>query len=113
MTDADRPYDPTIYHGAATHYRRGRPPYSPELQSFVAREVRLDGTTRLLDVGCGPGTLTVRLAPLFAEAVGVDPDADMLAEGRRAAEVLGVERIWWVRACAEELPHSRPGRIGR
>jgi hypothetical protein len=30
--------------------------------------------------------LTVRLAPLFAETVGLDPDADILTEGRRAAE---------------------------
>jgi len=40
----------------------------------------------LLDAGCGPGVLTVRLAHLFRQAVGLDPDADMLAESCRAAE---------------------------
>ena len=32
----------------------------------------------------GPGSLTLLLAPLFAEAVGVDADPDMVAEARRA-----------------------------
>jgi SAM-dependent methyltransferase len=73
-------YDPTIYDGAAAHYRHGRPPYSPQLESLLAEELNLDGGGRLLDVGCGPGVLTIRLAHLFQEAVGLDPDAAMLAE---------------------------------
>lgn len=103
-------YDPTIYLGAAAHYRFGRPPYSPELENFLARELRLDGTARLLDVGCGPGILTARLAPLFAEAVGLDPDADMLTESRRAAEDLGIAGIRWAQARAEDLPDAAPGQ---
>jgi SAM-dependent methyltransferase len=102
-------YDPTIYQGAAAHYRHGRPPYSLELEGFLSRELGLDGTGRLLDGGCGPGILTVRLAPMFAEAVGLDPDADMLMEGRRAAEELSVEGIRWVQARAEDLPDAAPG----
>ena len=39
-----------------------------------------------LDVGCGPGSLTVRLAHLFEDAVGLDPDPAMIIEGRRAAQ---------------------------
>ena len=62
-----------------------------------------------MDGGCGPGMLTVRLAPLFDEAIGLDPDTDMLAEGRRAAEEKGVTDIRWVQALAEELPGAAPG----
>ena len=83
------PYDPSIYLGSAAHYRYGRPAYSPELEAVLAQETGLDGTGRLLDVGCGPGVLTVRLAHLFAHAVGLDPDAGMLAEGCRAADERG------------------------
>jgi len=79
------PYDPTIYLGSAAHYRYGRPAYSPELEAVLTQEAGLDGTGRLLDAGCGPGVLTIRLAHLFAQAVGLDPDAGMLAEGCRAA----------------------------
>ena len=58
-------YDPTIYDGAAVHYRYGRPAYSPGLEALLIKELGLDGSGRLLDVGCGPGILTVRLARLF------------------------------------------------
>jgi SAM-dependent methyltransferase len=103
------PYDPTIYLGSAAHYRYGRPAYSPELEAVLAGEAGLDGTGRFLDVGCGPGVLTVRLAHLFTQAVGLDPDAGMLAEGRRAAEEKRVVNIRWVRGLAEDLPAVAPG----
>src|SRR5687768_4124768 len=102
-------YDPTIYHGAAAHYRRGRPAYSPQLEGVLTEELNLDRSGRLLDVGCGPGILTVRLADLFEEAVGLDPDAAMLAEGRRAAHEQGITNIRWVEARAEDLPEAAPG----
>jgi SAM-dependent methyltransferase len=103
------PYDPTIYEGAAAHYRRGRPPYSPQLEPVLTKELGLDGSGRLLDGGCGPGILTVRLAHLFEEAVGLDPDPAMLAEGRRVAAERGIANIAWVHARAEELPEAAPG----
>jgi SAM-dependent methyltransferase len=103
------PYDPTIYQGAAVHYRPGRPAYSPQLEAVLADELALDGSGRLLDGGCGPGILTVRLARLFAEAVGLDPDPAMLAEGRRVAAEQGITNIRWVEALAEDLPGAAPG----
>ncbi len=102
-------HDPTTYLGAAAHYRYGRPPYSPELEMNLAREAGLDGHGRLLDVGCGPGILTVRLAALFDEVVALDPDGDMLAEGQRAAHDSGLTNIRWVQATAEDLPAAAPG----
>ena len=103
------PYDPTIYLGSAAHYRCGRPAYSPGLEGLLTREAGLDGSGRLLDGGCGPGVLTVRLAHLFREAVGLDPDADMLAEGARAAGERGITNIRWARGLAEDLPAVAPG----
>lgn len=102
-------YDPTIYEGAAAHYRYGRPAYSPHLESVLAAELDLDGRGRLLDAGCGPGILTVRLAHLFEDAVGLDPDPAMLAEGHRAAREQSVTNIRWVQARAEDLPEAAPG----
>jgi 2-polyprenyl-3-methyl-5-hydroxy-6-metoxy-1,4-benzoquinol methylase len=97
-------YDPTVYDGAAVHYRYGRPAYSPGVDALLAQELGLDGSGRLLDVGSGPGILTVRLARLFGEAVGLDPDPEMIAEGRRAAQQRGCANITWVQALAEDLP---------
>ncbi len=102
-------YDPTFYGGAAVHYRYGRPPYSPGLEALLVEELGLDGCGRFLDVGCGPGILTVRLAHLFEASVGLDPDPAMIAEGRRAAEEQEVASISWVLARAEELPGAAPG----
>jgi SAM-dependent methyltransferase len=102
-------YDPTIYAGAAAHYRRGRPAYSPQLEAVLTEELGLNGTGRLLDAGCGPGVLTVRFAHLFEEAVGLDPDAAMLAEARRSAGEGAIRNIRWVRARAEDLPAAAPG----
>src|SRR5436189_5192562 len=46
---------------------------------------RLEAGQRLLDVGCGPGTITVDLAHRVApgEVVGVDASAAVLEEARR------------------------------
>ena len=59
--------------------------YPPELAERLTELLELDGTGRLLDVGCGPGSLTLLLADRFASAVGVDADAGMLAEAERLA----------------------------
>ncbi|MFF2143940.1 class I SAM-dependent methyltransferase [Kitasatospora sp. NPDC058190] len=101
MTD-DWTWDETLFAGTAAHYTRGRLPYAPGLAEALAEALGLDGTGRLLDVGCGPGTLALGLTHLFAEVVGVDPDDGMIAEARRAGA--GERRVTWVRARAEELP---------
>ena len=80
----------------------GRAAYPPELAAAIVAEAGLDGSGRLLDVGCGPGSLTLLLAGSFEEAVGVDADADMLGEARRLAGE--VRNCRWVHLRAEDLP---------
>lgn len=96
--------DETLYSGSAVYYPRGRFPYPAELATALVEELSLDGRGRLLDVGCGPGSLTLLLAPLFERVVGVDADAEMLAEATRQAERRGAENADWVHMRAEELP---------
>jgi SAM-dependent methyltransferase len=97
-------WDPSLYAGSAAYYLRGRVPYPHDLLDRLAAEVGLDGTGRLLDLGCGPGSLTLLLAPVFEHATGLDADPDMLAEGARAAAAAGITNIEWVESRAEELP---------
>lgn len=101
----DWEWDDTLFLGTATYYGRGRLPYAPGLADLLATAVQLDGRGRLLDVGCGPGTLALSLAHLFGEIVGLDPDGGMLAEAERGAARAGAARkARWVQARAEELP---------
>ena len=97
-------WDPTLYAGAAPHYARGRLAYPQALADLLAAELGLDGSGRLLDVGCGPGSLTLLLAPLVAEATGIDADPDMVAEADRLAERAGVRNVRWQVLRAEDLP---------
>jgi SAM-dependent methyltransferase len=97
-------WDETLYAGSAPFYVSGRRPYPPELGDAIAAELELRGDERALDVGCGPGSLTVVLAPHVATVVGVDPDAEMLAEATAGARRAGLRNISWRRLVAEELP---------
>lgn len=91
-------WDETLFAGSAPYYERGRVPYAPGLAGALAEMLGTDGRGRLLDVGCGPGTIALRLRHLFAEVVGVDPDPGMIEEARRRDPAMT-----WVRARAEDL----------
>jgi len=97
-------WDSTLFKGSAAYYSRGRMPYAPGFAEVLAEALALDGRGVLLDVGCGPGTVILQLASYFEEAVGMDPDEDMLAEARRRAGELGVGNVRWIQAMAEDLP---------
>ncbi|KUN89257.1 class I SAM-dependent methyltransferase [Streptomyces griseoruber] len=102
-------WDRTLFQGSAVHYERGRLPYAPGFGEALAATLGLDGRGRLLDVGCGPGIVTLPLARFFTEAVGLDPDEDMLAEAARRAARDGVDNARWVTARAEDLPAGLGG----
>ena len=100
----DWEWDETLFAGAAAYYDRGRLPNAPGLADALENALRLDGRGRLLDVGCGPGTVTLPLARVFREVVGLDPDPGMIREARRLASERDVKNASWVQRRAEELP---------
>ncbi|MGN6814138.1 MAG: hypothetical protein ACTHMP_24995, partial [Thermomicrobiales bacterium] len=66
------PYPPGLADaiaGAASYYDQGREPYAPGRAKAFREACGLDGQGRLLDVGCGPGTVALRLAGLFETVV--------------------------------------------
>ncbi len=77
-------------------YARFRPDYPARLGEFLAGLA--PAADLAVDVGCGSGQLTARLAPHFATALGVEPSADQLAHAEAAGNVR------YVRAAAERLP---------
>jgi SAM-dependent methyltransferase len=100
-------WDPSLYEGSASFYSRGRVTYPAALVDLLVTHLDLDGHGRLLDVGCGPGSLTLPLSPHFEHVVGVDADAQMLVEGERRAKAARITNIEWVHARAEELTLDR------
>ena len=104
MTAGGFEWDETLYGGSADYYATGRLPYPQAMAEALAAELALDGHGRLLDVGCGPGSVALLLAPLFERVVGVDADEGMIQAPRRAAAERGVVNAEWVVSRAEELP---------
>lgn len=101
-------WDPSLYAGSAGHYAVGRVAYPPQLVEELVRVLPLRGSEVLLDVGCGPGSLTLLLAPHVAQAWGVDADAAMLAEASRLAAQAQVRNVSWRHLRGEELPDGLP-----
>lgn len=97
-------WDPSLYAGSAAYYAQGRIAYPAALVDALSAELDLDGSGRLLDVGCGPGSLTLLLAGRFREAIGLDADAGMVEEAGRLASRAGVRNARWLQMRAEELP---------
>ena len=97
-------WDETLFLGSAPYYVRGRLPYPAGLVDGLCDALQLDGRGCAIDVGCGPGLIALRIAHLFEEVVGLDPDRGMLAEAERLSLEQGVTNARWVLARAEELP---------
>ncbi|MGX1804251.1 class I SAM-dependent methyltransferase [Nocardia sp. NPDC055321] len=96
--------DTGLFAGTSWHYARYRPGYPPEVLDDLVRRTGLDGAGRLLDLGCGTGQLTIPLARHVLEAVGVDPEPEMLAEAARQASAAAVTNVTWRRGSSADLP---------
>ncbi|KAF5310041.1 hypothetical protein D9619_010280 [Psilocybe cf. subviscida] len=69
----------------AASYAASRPTYPVELFEYIFdyhKRGPAPRWERAVDVGCGTGQATVRLAPRFKECIGVDPSAGMLEKAR-------------------------------
>ncbi len=113
-------HSPDLFASAAAYYARYRPPYPDVFFRHVAERFGLDGTGRLIDIGCGTGQLAIPFAPHFAEVVGYDPDPAMLAEAAAVAERAGVANARWVQGrdtdlerLSQEIGSVRMATFGR
>ncbi|MDP9180630.1 MAG: class I SAM-dependent methyltransferase [Chloroflexota bacterium] len=94
------PFDETLFAGAAPYYARYRVPYPQPVIDDIVSHYKLDGTGRLLDLGCGPGTLTLLLAPHFSQVLAVDLQPEMIDEARESS----APNVEWHVMRAEEVP---------
>jgi SAM-dependent methyltransferase len=99
----------TPFAGTAWHYARYRPGYPEVFFTDLITRFGLDRTGRLLDLGCGTGQLTLRLAAHVATATGIDPEPEMLTEAAAQAQAADITNITWAQGSSAELP----GELGR
>lgn len=78
------------------HYVAGRPAYGAAMLERLARETGLGPHARVLDLGCGPGSVALPLAGYCGTLIAIDPDRAMIAAGREAAERAGIDIDWRV-----------------
>jgi ubiquinone/menaquinone biosynthesis C-methylase UbiE len=100
MADSPRP---SPFADVAAYYDRFRAPYAPAALDHIVTAFALGEGARVLDLGCGPGTIAIPMSRSVAEVVAVDPDARMLAEGRRLAAQKGRSNIRWIQGRAEDV----------
>ncbi|WGD39741.1 class I SAM-dependent methyltransferase [Streptomyces cathayae] len=93
------------------YYAAFRPRYAPEFSTLLAERFGLDGTQRVLDLGAGPGTIALDLAPRVGEVIAVDPEKGMLDEGRRLAAEHGITNITWREGDSTLLPAMDIGPV--
>jgi len=72
------------------------------LDTAVGDLIRLAGLT--LDVGCGPGSVTCRMAGRAGEVAGLDVTPAMLALARQAGQEQRIENVSWYLGDACSIP---------
>src|SRR5262245_10991416 len=87
----------------ADYYARYRPGYPSQVLDRLRTAYNLDGTVRLLDLGCGTGEIGRPMHRDFASMVALDISPNMLAEARRQSEREGITNIEWREMPAESI----------
>ncbi len=62
--------EPRRFQAAAEHYLAGRPAYAQGLISRIIKDLSLGAKDTVMDLGCGPGQLTMLFAPFGRISAG-------------------------------------------
>ena len=101
----ETPTSASPFVGTAPYYDRFRARYPQAAIDFIAETYKLRSGehNRVLDLGCGPGTIAIPLSYAADDVLGVDADAEMIEEGKRLAAARGRGNIRWLQSRAEDI----------
>jgi SAM-dependent methyltransferase len=101
-TEGTRPYAE-----AGWYYAEYRDRVSAEFIEALARHLGWSTGDRILDLGAGPGQLSLLIAPLAAEVMAIEPEPDMLREGQKRAQAAGIDNVKFISGSSDDLPALR------
>ena len=87
------PFEPDRFEDAVPYYQKHRVRYADRLIARIAAEASLNSSSRVLDLGCGPGFIANAIAPCTGEVIGIDPNESMLTAARKEAAAAGVANV--------------------
>jgi cyclopropane fatty-acyl-phospholipid synthase-like methyltransferase len=104
--DATRRRLRTMFDGVAARYDAARPHYPPAVVGDLVALARLDDGSRVLEIGCGTGQLTVDLAARGVDVTAVELGPALAAVARRNLAAFPHARV--VVGAFEEHPVRDP-----
>ena len=109
--DRPVPYEPRRFLSAVPYYERYRLPYPERLIARVVALLGLEPGDPVLDLGCGPGSLSLPLARLGLAVTAADPEPEMLAAAEAAARSESVPLTLWRGGSYDLTPAMGPYRL--
>ena len=104
MTESHHTFVDTLYGPRANEYLTSAVHASGEDLDQIEAAVRGHTTARAIDLGCGGGHVSYRVAAHVAEVIAVDLSPQMLETVSRTATERGLHNITTQRSAAEHLP---------
>jgi ubiquinone/menaquinone biosynthesis C-methylase UbiE len=92
-----------MFKGTAWYYARYRANYPDVFFDMLKNKFNLSKNDRVLDLGCGTGQIAIPICKYVQEVVAMDPEPEMLAEGKIMAEKSRVSNIKWLEGGSADL----------
>jgi len=102
----DKTHDWSKKENAERYDANARSEYEERVKVTIA-SLGAEKEMRVLDIGAGPGTLAIPLAPFVAEITAVEPGAGMLGVLKAHAEQDGIRNIATVQKLWEDIDIAR------
>jgi SAM-dependent methyltransferase len=90
MSEPSADFNPRRFRTTVPYYARYRLPYPELLIRRAIERVGLVPGDSVMDLGCGPGLLAIPFARAGMKVTAIDPEPEMLAQARAAAEAAEV-----------------------